>query len=624
MSHCFSDSSSEFVYVRSYSRWLEDKKRRETWPETVKRYVDFLRKHRGNLISKDTFNQIEDAILNFEVMPSMRAMWAAGPAADVDHLTMYNCSFANIDSVESFAECLYILMCGAGFGFSITSKSISKLPEVPSELNDAERHHVIKDSREGWADSVKELMNSLYSGKDLAMDYSLLRPKGTRLKTMGGRASGPEPLMELHSFIREKFIDARGRKLKSIECHDICNKIAEIVVVGGVRRSSEISLSDLSDNDIATAKNWPFPLHRSMANNSAVYESKPSWESFQKEWESLKNSGTGERGIFNLEAARRNAPSRRKANLIEGLNPCAEAMLRNNGLCNLSEAVVREDDTLQTLTKKIIIATIIGTIQSTFTNFPYLRKVWKDNCEEERLLGVSLTGIMDAPNVMTAYNLSILKKVAQKTAKDMSDILGINMPVAITCVKPSGTVSCLVNSASGMHPRYAKHYIRRYRISGMDPLYSMMWNQGFEFKPEVGQEKDTKTWVVEFPVKAPSTAVTREAVSALSQLELYKTIQTSWCEHNASLTVYVRAEEWGEVGRWVYENWNYVNGVAFLPHSDHHYVMAPYEPISEQEYELLKNKQYNIDYSWLSHYETMDNTEGAKSLACSGSSCEMV
>lgn len=624
MDYCFANQAAEFIYVRSYSHWLDDKKRRETWPETVKRYVDFLRKHRGSTVPEYLFQEIEGAILRFEIMPSMRAMWSAGAAAEKDNLTMYNCAFAKIDSIDSFAECLYILMCGAGFGFDVSREAVEHLPLIPPVISTTSNIHLVDDSREGWADSVKFLMKALYSGENLLFDYSSVRPKGMRLKTMGGRASGPEPLMALHDFIREVFVGAQGRRLKPIECHDICNKIAEIVVVGGVRRSSEISLSNLNDTDMRDAKVWPFPAHRAMANNSVIYTSKPSWEQFQVEWKALEQSGTGERGIFNLHAAKANAPVRRNAELIAGTNPCGEILLRSMQFCNLSEVVVRDTDDIDTLLRKVRLATIVGAIQSTFTYFPYLRPDWARNCEEERLLGVSLTGIMDAPSILTKETLSMLKNIAKATSRDMAEMLHINAPVAVTCIKPSGTVSQLTNSASGMHPRYAKFYIRRFRISGMDPLYKMMRDQGFTFIPEVGQEDDPQTWVVQFPIAAPDRAVTREAVSAIDQLELYKLLQESWSEHNSSLTVYIRShQEWKAVGEWVWDNWNTIKGVSFLPYSDFYYKLAPYEEITAQQYEQLCLGQHTVDYKCLSYYEMEDTTEGAKTFACVGDRCEL-
>ena len=623
MSVQFPSESSKFVFVRSYSHWLDTKKRRETWDETVARYMTTFRKQAAGKLSEATLIEVEQAILAFEVMPSMRALWAAGPAVEKDNLTAYNCSFCSIDSVDAFAECLYILMCGAGFGFDVSQESVSKLPCVPPYVHAASATHIVGDSREAWAESVRSLMTSLYAGDDLAMDYSNVRAKGTRLKTMGGRASGPEPLVELHQFIRDTFNAATCRRLKPIECHDICNKIAEIVVVGGVRRSSEISLSDLEDGDMRGAKAWPFPPHRAMANNSAIYRTKPTREQFDIEWKALRDSGTGERGIFNLEAARSGAPDRRNKGLIRGLNPCGEIMLRDKQFCNLSEVIMRSTDSLDNLKRKARLATIIGCVQSTLTYFPFLRKEWAENCNEERLLGVSLTGMMDAPHLLTAENLKTLKAEVLCTAAQVSDVLGVPMPAATTCVKPSGTVSLLVDSSSGCHPRYDQYYIRRYRISGMDPLFYMMVSQGFDFVPEVGQEDDPQTWVVSFPTAAPEGCVTREAVSAMDQLKLYALLQENWSEHNTSLTVYLKQDDWEKVGDYVYRNWNSIKGVSFLPHTEHKFKLAPYEAITKEQYEEMAAKQPSIDFSALSMFEQIDHTEGAKTVACSGSSCEI-
>lgn len=624
----FSNPASEFVYTRTYSRWIEELKRRETWEETTNRYVNFLKEERGDLIPDKVIRKIKEKILNFEVMPSMRALWAAGPAARADNITLYNCSFVCVDNPEVFSEALYILMCGTGLGFSVENKYISKLPSVPNINPHDKQTFVVEDSRAGWADSVRILVNSLYVGKDLDIDYSLLRPKGSRLNTMGGRSSGGAPLVTLHSFIKEVFYSAQGRQLKSIECHDLMNQIAESVVVGGVRRSSEVSLSDLNDEDMRNAKNWPFPIKRAMANNSAVYNTKPSAVEFLKEWSVLASSGTGERGIFNLEAARNNSPDRRNKELIVGSNPCLEIKLRNKGLCNLSEVVIRADDDLDSLLEKVECATWIGAIQSTFTHFPYLSKEWKDNCIEERLLGVSLTGQLDNPKLLSPDVLKALKSRAIKIAKHAAGKLKINTPTAVTCVKPSGTVSQLVDSSSGIHPRYASYYIRRYRIASTDPLLKMIRDQGMNLSPENGQEKlpqdEVNTWVVSFPVKAPKGSLTRDKLTALDQLEWYKKVQTNWCEHNVSMTVYVKDSEWFEVGNWVYQNWDIVNGISFLPYDGGNYQQAPYEEITKEQYEKLLEKSLKIDYTQLSRYEQEDNTEGAKSYNCTGDRCEIV
>ena len=619
----FPNACSEFIYVRTYSRWIDDKKRRETWPETVERYIGFITKHQTD-IPKKTIRKIRKYVTSFEVMPSMRMLWAAGPPAEKDNTCIYNCSFANIDSIESFAECLHILMCGTGFGFSVSEKHVNKLPVVPELTEERLPDYVVPDSKEGWADSVKVLMNALYEGKHIHFDYSELRPEGSRLATMGGRSSGPAPLIRLHQFIREVFGKAQGRKLRPIDCHDICNQIAEIVVSGGVRRSSQISLSDLDDDKMRDAKIWPFPLRRAMANNSAVYESKPTAVEFLNEWATLAASGTGERGIFNLQGARDSAPKRRNGNMIEGTNPCGEIMLRDQEFCNLSEVVVKEYDDLDTLLDKVETATWMGVIQSAFTDFPYLRPKWKKNCDVERLLGVSMTGVCDNLPALTSDALKALKSRVLRISRKAADTLGVQYSKATTCIKPSGTVSQLVNSASGMHPRYSKYYLRRYRIAATDPLFHMMKEQGVTFYPEVGQKDGlATTYVCEYPVNSPSNCLTRKDIGAIEQLELYKLIQENWCEHNASLTVYVKDNEWFEVGNWVYKNWNIINGVSFLPYDSGHYKLAPYKEITEKEYNKRMETFIDSDYSKLSKYETEDNTEGAKELACSGDKCDI-
>ena len=625
----FKNPSSEFVYLRTYSRWIDEKARREIWNETVNRFVEFIKEERGEVIPQKVLKKIEEKILNFEVMPSMRAMWAAGDAAKTDNTCMYNCSFLNIDSIESFSEAFYILMCGTGLGFSVEQSVINKhFDEVPTINPDNKELILIEDSRSGWADSVYSLISNLFQGKDCDFDYTKIRPKGARLKTMGGRASGPAPLITLHAFIRETFYNAQGRKLKSIEVNDILNQIADSVVVGGVRRSSQISLSSLNDTDMRNAKVWPFPARRFMSNNSAIYESKPNAVDFLKEWSALASSGTGERGIFNLEAVKNNAPKRRSCDLIMGTNPCGEITLRNKQFCNLSEVVIREDDDLDSLLEKIETAVWIGAIQSTFTYFPYLRKAWKNNCEEERLLGVSLTGQMDNLKLLSDDVQKLLRQKALKVAKHAAQKLNINIPTAITCVKPSGTVSQLVDSSSGIHTRFAEFYIRRYRISSTDPLFKMIKDQGIKVNKENGQEslkdEDVSTWVLEFPIKSPKNSITRNKMTAIDQLEWYKRIQTNYCEHNASMTVYVKDSEWFEVGNWVYKNWDIISGISFLPYDGGHYKQAPYEEITESEYNKLLANFKHIDYTQLSKYELEDNTEGAKMYNCSGDKCEIV
>jgi len=620
----FKNEVAEFIYKRTYSRWLEEENRREDWPETIERFISFIISERPDIPEK-TVNKIRKYMMEFAVMPSMRFLWAAGPAAKADNTTIYNCSFAKINSIEAFAECLYILMCGTGFGFSVEQKEISKLPEVP-EIKSGQpvKPILIEDSKKGWADSVKTLMECLYNGQNQYFDYSGIRLEGARLMTMGGRASGPQPLVKLHDFIRETMHNAQGRQLTSLEAHDICNQIAEIVVVGGVRRSSQISLSDLHDEDMRHAKEWPYPIKRAMANNSAIYREKPSAGEFLTEWAALALSGTGERGIFNLDAAQKKAPSRRYAPLIQGTNPCGEIMLRDMEFCNLSEVVIRAEDDLDTLLDKVETATWLGVIQSSFTDFPYLRETWKKNCDKECLLGVSLTGQMDNPAVLSSEALKALKSRVIRISRKASGILGTKMPTATTCVKPSGTVSQLVDSASGVHPRYSQYYIRRYRISANDPLFKMMKDVGIPCNPENGQtEEDANTWVLEFPVKSPEGCITRKDVTALDQLSHYKNLQHNWCEHNASMTVYVRDDEWFEVGNWVYKNWDIINGVSFLPYDGGHYKLAPYEEIDVHSYERLIKDLPRIVYSELAKYESEDNTQGKQELACSGDKCDI-
>lgn len=647
--------------MRTYSRWLPDSGRRETWDETVDRYVNFITKHLGDKIPDKVLRKIKEGVLSFNVMPSMRFLWAAGAPAEQDSTTIYNCSFAAIDKIESFAEALYILMCGTGFGFSVERQYINQLPEVPSQILPSGQNHEVEDSKAGWADSVKVLMGSLYDGYDIEMRYNKVRLAGSRLKTMGGRASGPGPLAQLHSFIKSTFYNARGRRLTSLECHDILCEEAQITVVGGVRRSSEISLSDLDDKEMQGAKSGAFPVRRYMSNNSAVYYDKPDVVTFMREWTNLIASGSGERGISNLSAARYMAPTRRIADLIKGANPCHEIGLRSEEFCNLSEVVVRPDDDIDSILQKIETATWMGIIQACFTYFPYLNPKWAENCKEERLLGVSITGQQDKPSLFTEEALKTYKSKALKIAAKAAKIMGINIPAAITCVKPSGTVSQLVDSASGLHPRFAKYYIRRYRISASDPLLKMIRYQGVKASPENGERKSdfakalkiyeqttnksdaikkaksicpifdgkewneslVNTWVVSFPMAAPSGAKVVSETSALEQLEWYKKIQTYWCEHNASITVYVKPDEWLSVGDWVYKNWKIVNGISFLPYQEHIYEQAPYEEITKEKYEELISKFPIIDYSQLSKYEIDDNTEGAKTPACGGGQCEI-
>ena len=616
-----------FIALSRYAKWLEDEGRRETFTETVSRYI-------SNVVHTKVDTEVEmvleSAILNLEVMPSMRAMMTAGKAADRDNTCMYNCSYLPVDDPKSFDEAMFILLCGTGVGFSVERQYVQKLPEVPDELFDSETTIVVKDSKEGWAKAYRQLLALLWSGEIPQWDIGLVRPAGARLKTFGGRASGPAPLVDLFNFTIKVFKDARGRKLSSIEAHDIMCKIGEIVVVGGVRRSAMISLSNLSDDRMRHAKSGEFPSHRYLANNSVAYTEKPDSLSFMREWMALVESGSGERGVFNRQASKKQAAKndRRDPNFEFGTNPCSEIILRPYQFCNLTEVVVRATDTLQDLERKVRLATILGTIQSTYTKFPYLRKVWQKNTEEERLLGVSLTGIMDSP-LMTTKNqgldktLEHLRNVAVNTNSEWSEYLGIQQSVAITCVKPSGTVSQLVDSASGIHARHSNYYIRTVRGDNKDPLTQFMKDQGIPSEPCV--YKPDQTTVFSFPVKAPTGAVVTSDLTAIEQLEMWLMYQRHWCEHKPSVTINVKADEWFEVGAFVYEHFDEMSGVSFLPYDDHIYQQAPYQECSKTDYEtLLSIMPSTIDWTKLSGYEKEDNTSGSQTLSCSGDSCEIV
>jgi len=578
-------------------------------------------------------NALYDAIVGLEVMPSMRAMMTAGPALNRDNTSGYNCSYLPVDDPKSFDEAMFILLCGTGVGFSVERQYISKLPEVPDTLFDSETTVVVKDSKEGWAKSFRQVLSLLWAGEIPKWDVSKVRPAGARLKTFGGRASGPAPLVDLFNFAVATFKKAQGRKLTSLECHDLMCKIGQVVVVGGVRRSAMISLSNLSDDRMRHAKsgNWyDIEGQRALANNSVAYTEKPDVELFMKEWMALIESKSGERGIFNRVASKAQAAKngRRDPEWEFGTNPCSEIILRPYQFCNLTEVVVRATDTIETLSEKVRLATILGTIQSTYTNFPYLRKVWKKNTEEERLLGVSLTGIMDNP-LMTSKNAGLektlehLRSVAVSTNAEWADRLGIPQSAAITCVKPSGTVSQLVDSASGIHARHSEYYIRTVRGDNKDPLTTFMKDQGIPSEPCV-MKPDTTT-VFSFPVKAPQGCVTRNDMSAVEQLETWLAYQRHWCEHKPSVTITVRDEEWLEVGAFVYKHFDEMSGVSFLPHSDHTYQQAPYQECSKETYEELAAKMpKSIDWAGLALYEAEDNTSGMQTMACSADSCEIV
>ena len=617
-----------FIHKSRYAKY-DDGKGRESWPETVERFIDNIVRTK---VDKETADKLEQAIIAIEVMPSMRAMMTAGPAAERDNTAMYNCSNLAVDDPKAFDEAMQILLCGTGVGFSVERQFINKLPEVP-ELFESDTTIVVKDSKEGWSKAFRQLLALLYAGEIPQWDVSRIRPAGARLKTFGGRASGPAPLVELFNFTVKTFKDAQGRKLSSLECHDLMCFIGQIVVVGGVRRSAMISLSNLSDDRMRHAKSgqwWNEAAHRALANNSVCYTEKPDSETFMREWLALVESKSGERGIFNREASKKQAAKygRRDPNYEFGTNPCSEIILRPNQFCNLTEVVVRATDTVDDLERKVELATILGTIQSTYTKFPYLRKVWTTNTEEERLLGVSLTGIMDNP-LMTSANkglektLEHLRKTAVHTNADWAYRLGVPQSAAITCVKPSGTVSQLVDSASGIHARHSPYYIRTVRGDNKDPLTQMMKDQGIPNEPCV--MKSETTTVFSFPQKSPDKAVTRNDMTAIEQLEMWLTYQRHWCEHKPSITCTVKPDEWMEVGAFVYKHFDEMSGVSFLPHSDHTYQQAPYQDCTKEEYEeLLTKMPESIDWSKLSEYEQEDNTVGMQTMACTGDVCEMV
>ncbi len=618
-----------FIHKSRYARWLDEEGRRESWAETVSRYITNIVKPN---IDDFTAKEIEESILDLQVMPSMRSMMTAGPAADRDNTCMYNCSYLPIDDPKAFDEAMFILLCGTGVGFSVERQFISKLPEVP-ELFDSDTTVVVKDSKEGWAKSLRQVMALLWAGEIPQWDVSRVRPAGARLKTFGGRASGPAPLVDLFNFVVRIFKNAQGRRLSSIECHDIMCKIGEVVVVGGVRRSAMISLSNLSDDRMRHAKSgqwWENEPQRALANNSVSYTEKPDAVSFMREWMSLVESGSGERGIFNREASKKQAAKfgRRDPEWDFGTNPCSEIILRPNQFCNLTEVVVRATDSLEELARKVRHATILGTIQSTYTKFPYLRKMWQRNTEEERLLGVSLTGIMDNPLMTTANKgldktLEHLRNIAVETNVEWADRLGIEPSAAISCVKPSGTVSQLVDSSSGIHPRHSKYYIRTVRGDNKDPLTQFMKDQGIPNEPDV--MKPDATTVFSFPVKSPNKAIVTSDLSAISQLETWLMYQRHWCEHKPSITCNVRKDEWFSVGAFVYKHFDEMSGVSFLPYNEHTYQQAPYQEVGKHDYNMLLSVMPDeIDWAGLSEYEKDDNTVAMQTMACSGDVCEIV
>ena len=630
MSNILPTDYQAFIHTSRYARWLEEENRRETWPETVDRYIT-------NVVSpviqdKTIIQELEESILNLSVMPSMRALMTAGEALRRDNTAGYNCSYLPVDDPKAFDEAMYILLCGTGVGFSVERQYVQKLPEIP-ELSDSETTVVVKDSKEGWAKGLRQILALLWSGEIPKWDVSQVRPAGSRLKTFGGRASGPGPLIDLFNFTINTFKSAQNRKLSSIECHDLMCYIGQIVVVGGVRRSAMISLSNLSDDRMRHAKSgnwWETAGHRALANNSVCYTEKPDSETFMREWLALVESKSGERGVFNRQACKVLAErsGRRDSNHEFGTNPCSEISLRPYQFCNLTEVVVRSTDTIESLAYKVRLATILGTIQSTYTKFPYLRKIWQKNTEEERLLGVSLTGIMDNP-LMTSSNkglsktLSHLRQEAVRTNEVWSEILGIEQSAAITCCKPSGTVSQLVDSASGIHARHSQYYTRTVRGDNKDPLTEFMKSQGIPFEPCV--MKPDSTTVFSFPVQSPPNSVTRNDMTAIEQLDMWLLYQRHWTEHKPSVTITVHDDEWMDVGAFVYRNFDEMSGVSFLPHSDHTYRQAPYQETTEEDYEILLLCMPNkIDWSKLSEYEAEDTTKSSQTFACTGEVCEIV
>ena len=639
MSNQLPTEYQQFIHLSRYSRFMWEEGRRETWAETVGRYFDFFKedlmdKH-GFDMPDDTRNELEEAVMDLKVMPSMRCLMTAGPALKKENIAGYNCSYLAIDRVAAFDELLYILMNGTGVGFSVERQFVTKLPIVAENFNDTETTITVADSKIGWAKALKELFALLYQGQVPQWDMSKVRPAGAPLKTFGGRASGPGPLEDLFKFAVKIFRGAAGRRLSSLECHDLVCKIAEIVVVGGVRRSALISLSNLSDDRMRDAKAgqwWEHNTQRALSNNSACYTERPDIGIFMDEWKSLYDSKSGERGLFNRASAKKQVEKtgRREVDHEFGTNPCSEIILRDREFCNLSEVVIRATDSVATLKEKVRLATILGTFQSILTNFKYLSKKWNENCTEERLLGVSLTGIMDNDLTNgrrgleeTAKVLEELKSVAVETNKEWAAKIGIPQSASVTCVKPSGTVSQLVDAASGIHARHNPYYIRTVRGDKKDPLAIMMADMGFPCEDDV--MKPDHTLVFSFPMKSPDSAVFRTDMTAIEQLELWKVYQDAWCEHKPSVTISVKEDEWMEVGAWCYKYFDYMSGVSFLPFSDHTYRQAPYQDCSEEEYKkLLDTMPKNVDWSSLSNYESTDLTLGAQEVACAAGGCEIV
>jgi ribonucleoside-diphosphate reductase alpha chain len=628
----------KFIHTSRYARWIEKEKRRETWEETVKRYFDFfevqLKEHNNYIVSPELRSELENAVLNLEIMPSMRALMTAGEALRRDNTAGYNCSYVAVNRVRAFDEILYILMCGTGVGFSVERQYVEKLPTIAEHFSPSDTTIIVEDSKAGWAKAYKELISLLIGGQIPKWDVSKVRAAGARLKTFGGRASGPRPLEDLFKFTCDTFKRAAGRKLTSIECHDIVCKIAEIVVVGGVRRSALISLSNLTDERMRDAKSgawWNENPQRALANNSVAYKEKPEIGIFMDEWVSLYKSKSGERGIFNRSAAQKTVAKlgeRRDSSYEFGTNPCSEIILRDRQFCNLTEVIIRTEDTQDTIARKVRLASILGTWQASLTHFPYLSSEWKKNCQEEALLGVSMTGILDNPLMgskdhrLLSNVLQELKNISVETNKEWAEKIGINPAAAITCVKPSGTVSQLTDSASGIHARHSEYYIRTVRADRKDPLCQMMIDLGFPAEPCV--MKPDHTMVFSFPMKAVGS-ITRNDLTAIEHLELWLTYQRHWCEHKPSITITVREHEWMEVGAWVYKHFDEISGISFLPHSDHSYRQAPYQECTKIAYTALSVEMpKNVDWSLLKNYEKTDTTASSQTFACSGDKCELV
>ena len=641
MSNLLPTDYQSFIHKSRYARWLDEEGRREDWSETVDRYFDYMsrwieEKH-GVPVTKPELDELKEAVLNLEIMPSMRALMTAGKALEGNHLEAFNCSDLPIDHPRAFDELLYILMCGTGVGFSVERNNVDKLPVVSDPFENTNICIKVEDSKEGWAKAFRELITMLYGGHVPHWDLSALRPAGERLKTFGGRSSGPQPLNELFNFTVSIVRKAAGRRLYPIECHDIACKTGEVVVVGGVRRSALISLSNLNDDQMRHAKSgawWESEGQRALANNSATYKHKPDMETFMREWLALVESKSGERGMFNRGAAKKKAAGNERRDIDHefGTNPCSGIILRPYQLCNLTEVVVRASDTQESLARKVKLATILGTWQSTLTNFKYVRKIWTNNTEEERLLGVSLTGIMDneilsgrsaqfGQNI--SHLLSSLRDVAVMTNMALAEKLGIERSTAITCVKPPGPVSQLVDSASGIHARHSQHYIRTVRGDNKDPLTQFMIDQGIPNEPDV--MKPDQTTVFSFPMKSPGNCIDRNAMTAIEQLDMWMIYARDWCEHKPSVTISVREGEWMDVGAWVWKNFDYCSGISFLPHSDHTYQQAPYQDCTGSEYdEMLAKMPPRINWSELANYESEDNTTGTQELSCTAGVCEVV